>query len=609
VLRFHLCAVVTLLTIFGTSYAEYPESIQSVIDRAAQIKGLQPMTDFGPEYPPVKCGTPFMMALYELQKQGIALPASVLQERADYLPYTYGGTHILIHYDTAGEDAIFEANIDVNPADGHPDYINELLDIFELVWSYEVDTLAYGPPLTDNGRGEDNRLDVYMVNLGTGVYGFTYPDPDSNYFQMPAYIEVDNDVAGTSYGGSHATVIQAAKVTAAHEFFHTIQYAYDESEFDYDNPNDPNTFKPWWLEASSTWMEDIVYDDVNDYINYLPFFLGYPQWGLGIFGPTGARILHAYGACLWPIYLSEKYGVDTIRRIWLGCASRPGYNLPAVTDTLMRFYSTDFERSFLEFAVWNTKDSSYADPDSSYDEGAAFPFPDTSVNIGTLTTAPLDFGHLGPAPEHMGVNYIVIASGAQNGGVAIEFDGDDLSGDAGWYVAAVGHRQGYSPWHDLEVFPSSGTGVGEMRDWNNYFDVTIVAAVAGLTPDYNSYNYLGTVRFDPSLVGDAPNPGFKLLAAYPSPYIIGSAGQQMNIQYSLDKNYCAASLSIWVFDVGGNRMREIKNIDANRGIQTGASWDGRNDGGEPVASGIYILHLEGAGNSSSMKIAVLNNIR
>lgn len=609
-LRISLIMAVFSLTVSGSSYGESPESVQSIIDRAAQIKGLQPMTQLNPEYPPLKCGTPYMMALYELQRQGIPIPSSVLQVRADSLPYSLGGPNVLIHYDTSGPNACFQPNVDVNPADGHPDYINELVGIFEHVWDYEVNTLAYGPPLTDNNRGGDNRMDVYLVDLGSGVFGFTYADPDSNYYQIPAYIEMDNDFAGTSYGGSHATVIQAAEVTAAHEFFHTIQYAYDESEFDYGNINDPSSYKPWWLEASSTWMEDIVYDDVNDYLNYLPFFLGYPQMGLGTFSYIyGPRAFHPYGACIWPIYLSEKHGIGIIRRIWQGCSSVPGYNLPAVTDTLMRSFSSDFEHSFLEFAVWNTKVGLFADPDSSYDEGATFPYPDTSVFVGSLPSTPLDFGHLGPAPEHLGANYIVIATRPINGGVAIDFNGDDLTGDAGWYVAAVGHRLGYSPWHDLQVSPMTGTGTGQMRDWNNYYDVTLVVTVAGLTPYYNSYSYIGTAQFADSLVGQGEVPGFKLLAAYPSPYVIGSDGQDMNIRYSLDKNYEAGALSIWVFDVGGDQVREVKNIDTNRGVQTGATWDGRNDGGELVASGIYILHLEGAGNSSSIKFAVINDTK
>jgi hypothetical protein len=283
VLKIIIPAFVLALALSTTSAGDVSESVQSIIDRVAEVKGLQQMPEEYREYPPIKCGTPAMMALYELQKQGIPLPASVLQVRADSLPFTYGGEHFLIHYDTAGPNAIFEAGLDVNPADGHPDYINELLDIFEYVWDYETDTLDYGPPLTDNGRGGDNRLDVYMVNLGTGVYGFTVGDPDSLYYQMPVYFEIDNDFAGTQYGGSRDSVILGAKVTAAHEFFHAIQYAYDETEFDYDNINNPYSYKPWWLEATSTWMEDIVYDDVNDYLNYLKYFLEHPHMGLGIF--------------------------------------------------------------------------------------------------------------------------------------------------------------------------------------------------------------------------------------------------------------------------------------------------------------------------------------
>ena len=42
-------------------------------------------------------------------------------------------------------------------------------------------------------------------------------------------------------------------MTAAHEFFHAIQAAYDWGE-------------DWWLtEGTAAWIKDEVYDDLNEY--------------------------------------------------------------------------------------------------------------------------------------------------------------------------------------------------------------------------------------------------------------------------------------------------------------------------------------------------------
>jgi hypothetical protein len=171
----------------------------------------------------------------------------------------------------------------------------------------------------------------------------------------------------------------------------------------------------------------------------------------------------------------------------------------------------------------------------------------------------------------------------------------------------VGHRQGYSPWSDIDVDPSTGSGLGEWRGWNRYWDVTLVITVAGLTPYYDSYDYEGTVWFDPSLVGETTGREFRLISAFPSPFVITGQTPEAMIRYSLDLRYSAGDVSIWVFDLSGDRVRQIEDVRTDFGIQDGAVWDGKNDEGEFVASGIYIIHLEGGGKSSSMKIAVVND--
>ena len=47
-------------------------------------------------------------------------------------------------------------------------------------------------------------------------------------------------------------------MTAAHEFFHAVQFHYDIGE------------DIWFMEGTATWIEDEAYDDVNDSLRYLP---------------------------------------------------------------------------------------------------------------------------------------------------------------------------------------------------------------------------------------------------------------------------------------------------------------------------------------------------
>jgi hypothetical protein len=235
-----------------------------------------------------------------------------------------------------------------------------------------------------------------------------------------------------------------------------------------------------------------------------------------------------------------------------------------------------------------------------------FPYITPSETIGNLTAAPTPIGLVAEPPQHLGTNYIVISTRYTDGGIGINFDGDSLN-DAGWNVAVVGHRQGYSPWHDLDVDPLAGSGQGELRDWNLYWDAVLVITVSGVRPYYDSYDYNGSVWFDPLLVGEATDAEFKMISAFPSPFIINDQVSEVTIRYSLDFRYDPGDVSLWIFNLAGERIREFDDIGTNFGAQNGAVWDGKNDNGEYVASGVYILHLEGAGKSSSLKIAVVNN--
>jgi len=483
------------------------DAIQFFQDKMALLKGDLSLPLSDPDLPPPKCGTPILAGINLLKYSGVELPSDLLETRPDttLLPFTFGGEHVLVHYADSGENVPYQVNVDTLPADGVPDYINRVAEIFEYVWEIETgDTgsgyLGYNPPIPDEGRGSDNRYDVYVLNLGAGYYGFTVPEGGAGQYQIPSFIELENDFSGTIYQNNP---VNGAKVTAAHEFFHAIQFGYDALEFDYDNVSDPDTYKPWWMEASAVWMEEMVYDALNDYLNYLTYFYGYPWMNLGTFSYTmgDARAYHPYASCVWPIYLTEKYEVDIVKEIWEGCATVPGYNALNVTDNALSARSTSLTAAFTEFSIWNYHTGSRANPVLYYSEGALFPQVNPATTINTPTSEPISIGGLPNPPEHLGANYIVVQTGASSGGLSISFDGADIT-DAGWHTAVLGYSASNSEWIDFAVNPHTGVGSLEWYNWNFYDNLMIIPTVSGITPYYNSYTYDGSIVYDSSLYGD-----------------------------------------------------------------------------------------------------------
>ena len=138
------------------------------------------------------------------------------------------------------------------------------------------------------------RFDVYLKELyHQGLYGLTVAEQRTPYnpHLYSSYLLLDNDFARSQY---HANPMQEARVTAAHEFFHAIQYGYDATE------------DPWLMESTATWMEDQYDDSSNDNRQYLPWSqLRRPGTPLDTFDPGS---FEQYGNWVFFEYLSEHFG-------------------------------------------------------------------------------------------------------------------------------------------------------------------------------------------------------------------------------------------------------------------------------------------------------------
>ena len=225
------------------------------------------------------------------------------------------------------------------------------------VWKKEVRKLGYKKPLSDKdwpgSGGSDNggngKFDVYLQNLGDdGVYGYCTTEfvrvkNGRSTRQGGGYCVLDNDFSTAEYGAPPA---DSMKVTAAHEFFHAIQFAYDYTE------------DGWLLESTATWMEERHADKVDDNRQYLPASqISAPQTPLDLFNSGGSQ---QYGNWVWWEHLTQQFGNGLVKKVW-NTTTGGTYSTQAVKKVLKK--KGGFPKRYARFAAGNLN------PARSYPEG------------------------------------------------------------------------------------------------------------------------------------------------------------------------------------------------------------------------------------------------
>lgn len=224
-------------------------------------------------------------------------------------------------------------------------------EVLQDVWRTEVDQMGYRAPLPDGRPAGDDRLDIELRDIGDRYYGYCTPDRSTK--RTSGFCVLDNDYA--EFDDPDASL----RATAAHEFFHVVQYAYDSYE------------DPWFMESSATWIEEQVFDDVDDNRQYLRGSqLRRPHLPLDTYG-RGAH----YGNWIYLEHLAGRFGDPLVRRAWQLAAGRK-YSLTALRTALAE-QGSGFARDYARFAGGNTH------PATAYPEGGAYgrPRPAETVRL------------------------------------------------------------------------------------------------------------------------------------------------------------------------------------------------------------------------------------
>jgi hypothetical protein len=252
--------------------------------------------------------------------------------------------HFCVHWVAEGTDApsLADAN-----GDGMPDYVERVLGVAEHVYAVENGRLGWRRPKSDGARGGGNgKTDVYLAQLGGALFGYAAPDRGQGSPQHPlprrlyGYLVLDNDYAPAEF--PHTTQLDDLEVTLAHEYNHILQFAYDAYQ------------DPWFAESTAVWMEDQVYNGIDDYLRYVR------RWVHRFDVPLTASSIKEYGSAVWNHWLSRRYGRRLIRSAWARAIhTKPGgFSVDAYESAIRAAgragFGLDFARFCRDTAEWRT---------------------------------------------------------------------------------------------------------------------------------------------------------------------------------------------------------------------------------------------------------------
>ncbi len=526
---------------------------------------------------PLKCLTP---AILEFDRLRQAMSPAAAEEIDRYLSgspligkttaVTYDSPAGLFRltYETSGQHA--PPQTDVDPANGVPDYVEWVATYCDSSWHREIDGLGFNPPALSSGE-------LYPISFqNMGAYGYTM---DLGHGRSRIVIENDfygfpgnQDPEGTQKG--------AAKVTCAHEFKHASQM---------------NTTGAMamggWVELDATWMEDVVYDETNDYYNYLGSGSGisHPDQSLD-YGGSGS-----YEDCIWQHHLCETWGLGMGLALMQRRQAYPSETTTASYAAIIADQGSDFASAFTTYATWNYKSSIYADSTSDgYEEAASYPIPGILKVVEAYPNS-----HTGSVAR-MAANFFQCKGMATIDHLRIRFEGTP---DTRQRVVALLRLKGTLGGGFIrEDVPLDSLNRADYivsmpgADLKQIAVIVVNGARTGSAAAYSITFENGNIQT--SVAGTVPTAfPFDLRPNEPNPF-----NPQTTIVFSLPS---AARASLLVYNSAGRVIRTLLDGEEKAPGAHAVLWDGRDDRGREVASGVYLYRLAAENRTETRKMLLV----
>jgi len=566
----------TLLVILFVSTNIFAQSLEALYNSILTLGNKSPASSFNiistTETPKEKCGFSIISEvknsfnLFSTSQQKVIAEILSRPERQTSIVSPSG--FFRIHFDTTGADT---PNYFPGTKNNIQLSIDSLAIAFDSSYNFEINILGYKSPPDDEGDGGDNLFDVYIDNVG--AYGYTdWEDRSDN--ERKTWIVVDKDMDFYTRG------INAARVTAAHEFHHAIQVGSYRA---------PLVGDRFYFEITSTSMEEFVYDEINDYYFYLPGYFKKPDRRFTYF--DGSAWGGGYDRVIWNIYLKEKFeheendstkGYDIIKKSWEIMRNHQRSAIEAISLALSE-YGLEMTSSFNDFGAWcyftgyRTQDGKY------FDEAENYPL-----------IKPISYYEYQPPKKTYSIsiqpianNYMIFDlsyTGIDDTLVSIVTNGDIMSATE-------------SPYPSIDYMYSLMTNPeeGATHIVNEYYSKI----------ESDNKDYLTELDiFNDQIVKGASIPRGELEYVYPQPY---SYYKHADVSLSVPvKNSLSVQANLYIYTISMNLVYSDK-LEVNKSGRRMIKWSGLDNNGNKLPSGIYIYVTETDGQILKGKLAIIND--
>jgi hypothetical protein len=476
------------------------------------------------------------------------------------------GGKFVIRYDITGVNAVPPADLD---GDGVPDWVETVAATADSVLA-EFAALGY-----DDGLNIAGRYPIVLRELVD--YGYAYPSPPE--------LEIDNDYAESNYENQG---IDGLRVTVAHELFHSVQFSY------YNNHD-----ARWWQEATSTYMEDVLYPDINDYWQYLD-----PRWFNGTMFENPSKSLHfagssrdphKYGAAVFCHYLDQahpEHGAASIRSTFDRQKTEQSAAIDVIVDAIEEETSIWIGDLLSEFWIWSYFSGSRTLPGQFFTDAVGYISPPPS-GLTESDWVVQRLSHVNSvigekSASNLGASIVRIVPDGNAGGVRIDLT--TVDGLWAWRVAVLRENT-------VEIIrPVSGRI--EVPNWDTATDIVLVGANGAVSSSYATPSrFLYEIAHDGTLVGPQPERvRVDLAQNRPNPF-----NPTTTLDFTLSDD---ARATLRVYDITGRVVRTlVKDKMFTKGINT-TTWDGLSDIGASVSSGVYIVRLSTGSDSESRRMVL-----
>ncbi len=505
---------------------------------------------------PIKCGAPIMMEFHQHRDQ---LSPSTIQkieselERGSVVQETFTSQsgRFEIQYETSGFHEVPAEDADNNDI---PDYVEEVAAAADSSYRHEVQNLGYSDPIPS---GETYIIEI--MNLQS-YYGEAYSIGGTTRFR------VENDFSENfpTNQDPEGDMLGAMKVTVAHELKHAVQYAANEWRGESYS----------WREMDATLMEEVVYDNVNDYYNYI----GSEGFNSIFLNPASSFYPGSYGHITWALYFDEKLGPGFWVDVWDIIDDNPNIRyVDAMTQQLGSV--EEFARKFIESQLWHLASGMHLSAASyGFEERAEYPNPTINHQFfgdDSLDLAENETDVLSP----FSAKYFEVTPSPFQG-----FVGFDLTNinEPKVGLGAIGYFKDGST-ENVVLYSEDQDNINYQTDWA-WEDLTKVGIVVANGNEQMSAGYKLFVRTEnPQIV--------QLRQNYPNPF-----NNQTIIQYSIPEQQ---HVQLAIYDVLGRKVTTLVDEIQTQGIYSQAF------NATDLASGIYFYQLQTEQDVVSEKMTII----